>query len=224
MEGKNTNSLETKDVPRDAKAIAAILKSMGVEDFEPRVVNMLMEFMHRYVSDVLQDAQVYASHANKSAIDLDDVRLATQAKVNFGFTQPPPREVLLELAQNKNSIPLPLIPPEKQMRYSGVLLPPDEYCLTAPNYQMEPKRKTKQKIESANAIKKEVEDETAPMELQSTSPNKPLSVIPSTNSAPSPMVPILPTSTPTAPTPPPHNVSPVPKFLFNLAGIEKREL
>jgi transcription initiation factor TFIID subunit 9B len=40
------------DVPRDAKLIAHILESMGVEEYEPRVINQLLEFMHRYVTDV----------------------------------------------------------------------------------------------------------------------------------------------------------------------------
>eukprot|EP01118_Nematostelium_gracile_P000112 TRINITY_DN10101_c0_g1_i1.p1 TRINITY_DN10101_c0_g1~~TRINITY_DN10101_c0_g1_i1.p1 ORF type:complete len:185 (-),score=47.94 TRINITY_DN10101_c0_g1_i1:186-740(-) len=163
MEGKIVNNpLEGKDVPRDAKAIAGILSSMGVEEYEPRVVNMLMEFMHRYVSEILLDSQGYASHAGRSTIDLDDVRIATQAKVNFAFTQPPPREVLLELAQSKNSTPLPLIQ-DKQDKYGGVLLPPDEYCLTSPNYQMAPNRK-KPKQDG----KQEIDSHVSPMDVAPT--------------------------------------------------------
>jgi transcription initiation factor TFIID subunit 9B len=44
---------------------------------------------------VLQDASQYAHHASKSEISLDDIRLAIQSKVNYSFTQPPPREVPL---------------------------------------------------------------------------------------------------------------------------------
>ena len=53
----------------------------------------LLEFQHRYVTDVLSDSKVYAEHAGKSHIDVDDVRLAIQSRVTFSFTQPPPREV-----------------------------------------------------------------------------------------------------------------------------------
>jgi hypothetical protein len=49
-----------KDLPRDAKVIESILKSMGVEDHEPRVLNQFLEFMHKYVADVLLDAQAYS--------------------------------------------------------------------------------------------------------------------------------------------------------------------
>eukprot|EP01104_Vermistella_antarctica_P001310 TRINITY_DN11366_c0_g1_i1.p1 TRINITY_DN11366_c0_g1~~TRINITY_DN11366_c0_g1_i1.p1 ORF type:complete len:172 (+),score=41.79 TRINITY_DN11366_c0_g1_i1:112-627(+) len=133
MEGNNTGSGGSKnfDVPRDAKTIALILASMGVEEYEPRVVNQLLEFMYRYSSEVFQDALVYSEHAGKPKIDLADVRLAIQSRVNFSFTSPPPREQMLELAQKKNSIPLPIIPPK-----FGYFLPPDEQCLTAPNYQV----------------------------------------------------------------------------------------
>ncbi len=36
---------------------------------------------------------LYAEHAGRSAIDLDDVKMAIQARVNAEFTGPPPREV-----------------------------------------------------------------------------------------------------------------------------------
>jgi transcription initiation factor TFIID subunit 9B len=108
--------LDDKDTPRDAKLISHVLNSMGVEEYEPRVINQLLEFMYsiltiwafgfskmlflhtnlEYVSDVLQDAQVYSSHAAKSELDLADIRLAIQSRVNFSFTQPPPREVILK--------------------------------------------------------------------------------------------------------------------------------
>ncbi|NXJ11171.1 TAF9 factor, partial [Odontophorus gujanensis] len=38
---------------------------------------------------------------------------------------------LLDIARQKNQTPLPLIKP-----YSGPRLPPDRYCLTAPNYRL----------------------------------------------------------------------------------------
>lgn len=82
-----------EDLPRDAKIVKSLLKSMGVEDYEPRVIHQFLELWYRYVVDVLTDAQVYSEHAGKAAIDSDDVKLAIQSKVNFSFSQPPPREV-----------------------------------------------------------------------------------------------------------------------------------
>lgn len=34
-------------IPRDAAVVINVLRSMGVEEWEPRVVNQLMEFVHR---------------------------------------------------------------------------------------------------------------------------------------------------------------------------------
>lgn len=83
-----------EDLPRDAKIVKSLLKSMGVEDYEPRVIHQFLELWYRYVVDVLTDAQVYSEHAGKAAIDCDDVKLAIQSKVNFSFSHPPPREVI----------------------------------------------------------------------------------------------------------------------------------
>ncbi|KNA02936.1 hypothetical protein SOVF_213880, partial [Spinacia oleracea] len=81
-----------EDMPRDAKIVKSLLKSMGVEEHEPRVVHQFLELWYRYVVDVLTDAQGYSEHAGKGTIDCDDIKLAIQSKVNFRFSQPPPRE------------------------------------------------------------------------------------------------------------------------------------
>lgn len=86
-----------------------------------------------YTTDVLQDSLIYAEHANKTDIDLDDIQLAIQGRVNHSFTTPPPKEFLLELAQEKNKAPLPLIP-EKY----GIRLPADKHCLTGINFSIVP--------------------------------------------------------------------------------------
>ncbi|KAG2722616.1 hypothetical protein I3760_02G134900 [Carya illinoinensis] len=120
-----------EDLPRDAKIVKSLLKSMGVEAYEPRVIHRFLELWYRYVVDVLTDAQVYSEHAGKAAIDTGDVKLAIQSKVNFSFSQPPPREVLLELARNRNKIPLP-----GTIAGAGIPLPPEQDTLISPNYQL----------------------------------------------------------------------------------------
>jgi len=88
-------------VPRDARLVALILDSMGIQDVQPPVLIMLLEFAHRYLHDVLQDALVYADHANSSkttnagvsSLTLDDIQLAIQSRVNHSFTGPPNKEV-----------------------------------------------------------------------------------------------------------------------------------
>ncbi|NWI16259.1 TAF9 factor, partial [Crypturellus soui] len=142
-----------KSAPKDAQVMAQILKDMGVTEYEPRVINQMLEFAYRYVTTILEDAKIYSSHAKKSSVDADDVRLAIQCRTDQSFTSPPPRDVrkrrggaraggerqhltlslqfLLDIARQKNQTPLPLIKP-----YSGPRLPPDRYCLTAPNYRL----------------------------------------------------------------------------------------
>ncbi|XP_050947661.1 transcription initiation factor TFIID subunit 9 isoform X1 [Cucumis melo] len=142
-----------EELPRDAKIVKTLLKSMGVEDYEPRVIHQFLELWYRYVVDVLTDAQVYSEHAGKAAIDCDDVKLAIQSKVNFSFSQPPPREVLLELARNRNKIPLP-----RSIGGPGIALPPDQDTLLSPNYQLAiPK---KQAVETMEETEEDEGDDT----------------------------------------------------------------
>lgn len=75
--------------------------------------------------------RVYASHSKKKGIDLEDVKLASTMLLDKSFTGPPPRDVLLEVAKQKNSQPLPTIKP-----HSGIRLPPDRHCLLAANYKL----------------------------------------------------------------------------------------
>jgi hypothetical protein len=93
---------------------------------------------------VLEDATVYSEHAGKTRMDVDDVRLATQSKVNFSFTAPPPREFMMELASKRNAAPLPAIPPKL-----GVRLPLERYCLSAVNYSINGTPETPAAITSA---------------------------------------------------------------------------
>ncbi|XP_058085119.1 transcription initiation factor TFIID subunit 9 [Magnolia sinica] len=158
---------EGEELPRDAKIVISVLKSMGVREYEPRVVHQFLELWHRYVVDILTDAQIYSEHAGKPAIDCDDVKLAIQTKVNSSFTQPPPREVQLELARNRNKIPLP-----KTNAGSAIPLPPEQDTLISPNYQLAMSKK-----QSPQAIEEMEEEEEGakanpPPEDQKTDPQQ----------------------------------------------------
>lgn len=116
---KSGNSV--KHIPKDAQVIMSILKELGLCDYEPRVINQLLEFTYSkltgtassnlkasvffvnadrvlyiipgYVTCILDDAKIYANHAKKKTIDLDDVKLATQMTLEKAFTGPPPKDV-----------------------------------------------------------------------------------------------------------------------------------
>lgn len=133
---KSKANTQSKYIPKDAQVIMSIMKEVGIADYEPRVVNQLLEFTYRYVTSVLDDARVFANHAKKKTIDLEDVRIAVQMQLDKSFTVAPPREALLEIARVKNGNPLPLIKP-----HCGLRLPPDRYCLSACNYRLKPATK-----------------------------------------------------------------------------------
>ena len=49
--------------PRDALVVENILSQMGAQNaFEPRVVNQSLEFIYRYVGDVLEEARIFQRH------------------------------------------------------------------------------------------------------------------------------------------------------------------
>ncbi|CAK4666295.1 hypothetical protein LEN26_015108 [Aphanomyces euteiches] len=119
--------------PEDVVVLKAILDSMGVEKYEPRVIPQLLEFVHRYTTDVLVDAQEYSTYANKPAVDADDIRLAAMSRLNHTYAQMPSRELMMELAEKRNAIPLPPIPSEY-----GVRLPLMEHQLTTESIRLFP--------------------------------------------------------------------------------------
>uniref|UniRef100_A0A9J7WXB5 TAF9 RNA polymerase II, TATA box binding protein (TBP)-associated factor n=2 Tax=Cyprinus carpio TaxID=7962 RepID=A0A9J7WXB5_CYPCA len=129
--GAHAKMASPKTVPKDAQVMMQILKDMGITEYEPRVINQMLEFTYRYITTIIEDAKIYSTHAKKSTVDADDIRLAIQCRVDQSFISPPPRDFLLDIARQKNQTPLPLIKP-----YTGPRLPPDRYCLTAPNYRL----------------------------------------------------------------------------------------
>ncbi|KAJ9587131.1 hypothetical protein L9F63_028297 [Diploptera punctata] len=122
------------------KLFMSIMKDMGITDLNPVFINQLLEFTYRYIACILDDARVFATHAKKKVIDLEDVKLAVQMTVDRAFTTPPPRDILLEVARSKNNTPLPLIKP-----HCGLRLPPDRYCLSSCNFKLRCNKKPQTK-------------------------------------------------------------------------------
>lgn len=116
---------------KDAQVIDAILREASINDYEPRVVHQLMEFTNRYVTSILQEAQVFSSYAKKDTIDLNDVQLAVNMQTDKTATSPPPKELLLEVAREKNNQPLPPIKP-----FNGLRIPFDRHTLIGTNYKL----------------------------------------------------------------------------------------
>lgn len=45
------------------------------------------------MTTIIEDAKIYATHAKKSTVDADDIKLAIQCRMDQSFTSPPPRDV-----------------------------------------------------------------------------------------------------------------------------------
>ena len=128
-------SKDGKALPKDAQVISSIMKDMGHTDYDPKVVNQLMEFLYRYVTSVVEDAKLVSSHSKKKVVDVEDKRLVVQMYNQQTAAPPPARDVLIETARVRNAQPLPV--PKSS---SGLRLPPDRFCLTACNYKLKPKK------------------------------------------------------------------------------------
>jgi len=83
------------NLPPTARAIALLVSSTpSVQDVQPGVLHQLLEFSHRYTTQVLTDASVYAEHAGRGGkVEIDDVVLAVQARVGWEFGGRVPKEV-----------------------------------------------------------------------------------------------------------------------------------
>lgn len=132
-EKEKPKPLQTKHIPKDGQVILAIMKEMGITEYEPKTIVQLTEFVYRYATSILEEARMYANNSTlkKKSLDADDVRLALELTSESTFTSPPPREVILECARVKNYSQLPPVKP-----HCGLRLPPDRYCLSACNYTL----------------------------------------------------------------------------------------
>src|SRR5580704_13499917 len=135
----NVASTTTADIPnepalkpRDARLIHLLLTSLQVSAYSPKVPMQLLDFAYRYTHGILLDAQSYSDHAHGqgNAIGVDDIKLAISAKVAHSFRGPPPKEFLLEVAAERNKKPLPVVREGVEIR-----LPPERWCLNAPNWE-----------------------------------------------------------------------------------------
>lgn len=44
----------TKHIPKDAQVIMSIMRDMDITEYEPRVINQLLEFIYRFVNFTLR--------------------------------------------------------------------------------------------------------------------------------------------------------------------------
>ncbi|KAM0687292.1 Transcription initiation factor TFIID subunit 9 [Conglomerata obtusa] len=103
-------------IPRDAKVISLILRSLGIEECEPKVIIQILEFGYKYTTEVLVDAQTYSEYCDRQMITANDLKLALQTKIGKHFVTPPPRQYMNEIAATVNAKPLVEYESENLMR------------------------------------------------------------------------------------------------------------
>ncbi|KAI0952550.1 hypothetical protein AcV7_008312 [Taiwanofungus camphoratus] len=158
-------------LPPTARAIALLLASTPtVQDAQPGVLHQLLEFSHRYTTQVLSDALVYSDHAGRSGkVEMEDVILAVQARVGWEFGGRVPKEYMLSLAAQTNSIPLPSVP-----EVFGVRLPPASECLTSVDFDLVPNKpppgvKLYDEVEEVEESEPEEDEDMEPAAIPDTS-------------------------------------------------------
>lgn len=115
----------------DAK-MRALLASMGVDVYEPRVLHQLLEYMHLYVTEVFADAAHYAQHAGRTGqLECEDVQLAARLKGAAAQQASAPQLLdWIASARNREALTAPSVP--------NVQLPNPRLCLVQENWQLEP--------------------------------------------------------------------------------------
>ncbi|CCK72154.1 chromatin modification protein KNAG_0J00710 [Huiozyma naganishii CBS 8797] len=144
-----------EELPRDVRLLHLLLASQAIHRYDERVPLQLMDFAHRYTRGVLRDAMAYRDYggaqgtgtgaagatsgggpaaasgttsatATNEGPSLEDVRLAIASRTQYQFKPTAPKELALQLAQERNKKNLPQV-----MGSWGVRLPPEKYCLNA---------------------------------------------------------------------------------------------
>ncbi|KAI0356519.1 TFIID-31kDa-domain-containing protein [Trametes cingulata] len=151
-------------LPTSARGIALLIASTPtVQDAQPGVLHQILEFSNRYTAQVLSDALVYAEHAGRTGkVEMEDVVLAVQARVGWEFGGRVPKEYIMSLATQTNSVPLPPVP-----EVFGVRLPPASECLTAVEFDLVPNKPppgVKQYDEEIEEVEESEEEEDEDME------------------------------------------------------------
>lgn len=133
---EKSKQAQSKILPKDGQVVLAIMKEMGITEYEPKTIVQLTEFVYRYATSIMQEARMYANNTTKKSLGVDDIKLAIQLTAESTFTTPPPREVVLECASVKNYSALPTVKP-----HCGLRLPPDRYCLSSCNFTLKSAQK-----------------------------------------------------------------------------------
>ena len=144
----NPIEVKTNALPDEHRVMKTLLEELGVTDYDPQVVTQMLDFSYSYLTDILSDSHTFAKHANRSAVDLEDVKLATQfkhEKAKKGSSILPDRTRVSNFARTRNQKKLE--PPKSQNNN----LPANRFCYNEENYQMKDSNKIRAEMNQQNA-------------------------------------------------------------------------
>ena len=124
-------------LPRDCYDLVALLQSMGLA-YHPSVLPLLLDHYHQLTAALLTHIATTAQHTHRQPSDSSDVSAVIAsfaASSGLAPTLPPPLELMLPLAVQRNAVPLPLL--RLQREKGEVMLPPDRFLLTHRSWQAE---------------------------------------------------------------------------------------
>ncbi|CAI5444140.1 unnamed protein product [Caenorhabditis angaria] len=114
----------------EVAAIQELLAECGVEEYDSRVVGMLMDVQFSMTSKILELASGLARHNQKQVIDSDEIHAVNDILGILKEVAPDHREKMLQTSIEKNEHALP------QIRHNyGLKLPNDRFCQLAPNLE-----------------------------------------------------------------------------------------
>ena len=127
----NTAMSSASSAPLDAEAMRTLLRSMGVDKYEPRVLHQLLEFMQSYTTEIFEDSALYAEHAGRAGqIECEDVWLSARLKAAAAQQHAPQLMEQMARAVNKKPLGKPTVP--------NIQLPNPKLCLVEENWQLAP--------------------------------------------------------------------------------------
>ena len=75
---KSSSENKQESVPEEVKVMKQILQEMDVHDYDPCVIEQMLDFSYTYLTEILEDAKAFSEHADRNEIELEDVKLAVK--------------------------------------------------------------------------------------------------------------------------------------------------
>jgi len=91
-------------VPSEEEMVLRIMESMGIDTelCEPNVAVALGEYARRFAGELMRDARDYATHAKRSEIEADDIRLAIKMSDSHVTGVDPRLQIINKVADDIN--------------------------------------------------------------------------------------------------------------------------